>query len=126
MITKARQRAIYDRLFCSELIEFLDTEHGRFDLVVAADVLVYFGDLAPVFRAVRNILKGVQLFAFTVEGTEDAAFALKASRRYGHSIDYLNTLANQYQFSVETMESSVLREELGDSVHGYQVVMRAC
>ena len=38
-----------------------------YDLIVAADALVYIGDLAPLFVAVETALTADGLFAFSVE-----------------------------------------------------------
>ena len=56
MLEKARRRQIYDQLFCCDLTEFLQTQEKIFDLVVAADVFVYLGDLSPIFLAVSRSL----------------------------------------------------------------------
>ena len=48
MLAKAAGRGVYDQLNCAELTRWLASCSQRFDLVVAADVLCYFGDLAVV------------------------------------------------------------------------------
>jgi predicted TPR repeat methyltransferase len=70
MIAEAHAKGIYDRLETGELVEFLAAERAarrRYDLVIAADVFVYLFDLAPVARAVADVLSPGGLFAFTVE-----------------------------------------------------------
>ena len=53
MIAKARERGVYDRLVVGDAAAMLGREPpGAFDLIVAADALVYIGDLAPLFAAV--------------------------------------------------------------------------
>ena len=49
MIEQARGKGVYDRLAVAELSEFLAAEAGaQHHLVLAADVFVYCGDLAPI------------------------------------------------------------------------------
>ena len=55
MIAKARERGGYDALLVDDALAMLGREPpGSFDLIVAADALVYVGDLAPLFVAVRG------------------------------------------------------------------------
>ena len=89
MLKKARQREIYDDLFCCDLTQFLETQDKIFDVVVAADVFVYLGDLSLVFPAVRRSLSNGGLFCFSVEATAEGDFTLRNTMRYAHSIGYL-------------------------------------
>ena len=57
MLKIAQQRHIYDNLVCSDLIEFLQTRTKIFDVVVAADVFVYIGDLSQAFHGARSALR---------------------------------------------------------------------
>jgi predicted TPR repeat methyltransferase len=88
MIAEARRKALYDRLETGELLAFLAAEGAagrRYDLVVAADVLVYVRDLAGVAAAVRQVLAPAGLFAFTVETHPGEGVLLRESLRYAHS-----------------------------------------
>ncbi|QNB00305.1 methyltransferase domain-containing protein [Massilia sp. Se16.2.3] len=49
MLARAAETGLYDSLACADLQAYLDSCHGDVDLVMAADVLVYFGDLAALF-----------------------------------------------------------------------------
>jgi predicted TPR repeat methyltransferase len=124
MIARARQRQIYDDLVCGELIELLQTKADAFDIAVAADVLVYFGDLSGVFHHVRRALRQGGLFGFSVEAGDMQDFALKPTLRYTHSAAYLRRLAHDHGFAVEAIESGVLRQEDGDDVIGHLAVLR--
>ena len=124
MLEKARQRQIYDHLFCCDLTEFLRTQETIFDLAVAADVFVYLGDLSPIFLAVRRSLSQGGLFCFSVEAADDGDFTLRSTLRYAHSIAYLRRLAEQHQLIVEMIEPQVIRREGGANIDGYLAVMR--
>src|SRR5271163_4949171 len=67
MVAKARALQIYAELECGEIVAHLGRFEAAFDLIVAADVLVYLGDLAPVFAASARALAPGGLFAFTAE-----------------------------------------------------------
>src|SRR5581483_5226328 len=68
MIEQARAKGLYDRLAVADLLEFLTGERGaQHHLVLAADVLVYCSDLAPIAKAAACVLAPGGRFAFTVE-----------------------------------------------------------
>ena len=53
-------------------------------LVLAADVFVYCGDLAPIAAAVARVMAPGGLFAFTVESHDGPACLLQPTLRYAH------------------------------------------
>jgi predicted TPR repeat methyltransferase len=126
MLKVARQRQIYDELVCGELSEFLQTQAKAFDIALAADVFVYFGDLSGVFRAVRAILREGGLFGFSVESGERQDVVLRSTLRYAHSAAYLRRLACEHGFVPETIETKVLRQEDGSDVVGHLAILRCC
>ena len=67
MIEKARARGIYDHLEVADLESALAAPGPAYDLILAADTLVYLGDLASVFRAAHGRLASDGFFLFTVE-----------------------------------------------------------
>lgn len=125
MIEKARQRQIYDELICGDAAKMLQTQDREFDLALAADVFIYLGDLAPVFRAVRAKLRDGGLFGFTVEAIDQSDFVLRSTLRYAHSLGYLRRIAQEHRFAVETIEPQVIRRDAGADVGGYLAVLRA-
>jgi predicted TPR repeat methyltransferase len=48
MLAHAKEKNVYDALIRTELTEYLRENSDAFDLIVSADTLVYFGDLAGV------------------------------------------------------------------------------
>jgi predicted TPR repeat methyltransferase len=124
MLKKAEQRQLYDHLICGDIAEFLATQRDAFDLVVAADVFVYIGDLSKVFSGVRGALREGGLFGFSVEATDEADFVLRTTLRYAHSVAYLEKLARDHRFALESVEARVIRQENEVDVNGYLAVMR--
>jgi predicted TPR repeat methyltransferase len=124
MLKRARQRKIYDKLVCGDLIEFLRTQAAEFDLVVAADVFGYIGDLTEVFQGARRALRRGAHFCFSVEAGDEADFVLKINLRYAHSAAYVRKLARDHGFGLEILESQVLRQDDGLDVVGHLVVLR--
>ena len=124
MLEKAQQRQVYDHLICSELTEFLQTQTNNFDLAVAADVFVYIGDLSRVFHGVQGALRGGGFFGFSVEADDGEDFVLRPTRRYAHSVVYLQKLADDHGFAVESIEQQVIRQQEGIDINGYHAIMR--
>src|SRR6185503_4835520 len=98
----ARQRKAYNELFIDELVGFLSVRFAQFDLAVAADVLNYFGDLAPVFRAAAQAMRPSGIIAFTVEKLDTGRWKLNPSRRFAHSIEYVREVIKQTGFDVHS------------------------
>jgi predicted TPR repeat methyltransferase len=126
MLEKARLRNEYDELLIGEVTAYLRTRTAAFDLLVAADVLVYFGALEAVASAAHAALRPGGRLAFTVERNDDAAsgWHLNANGRYAHSGPYLRALAATNGFSIETLDATVPRHEGGKPVEGYLAVLR--
>jgi predicted TPR repeat methyltransferase len=125
MLDKARERGLYDHLECRDISEFLAHKVDEFDLIVAADVFVYFGDLAPMFSQVHSALRPNGYFCFSTEVSESADFALTSTNRFAHSLPYLRRLAGTAGFALTEAEPAPLRTENGVQVMGHAVVMRS-
>ncbi len=123
MLAKARALKIYDTLLESD-VETLNIA-STFDIVVAADVLVYLGDLAKLFAVVRERLKPNGLWLFTTERGEVQDFGLGEKRRYRHSEAYLRRLAEAHGFAVASLIECVTRYEAGVAVPSWAAALRA-
>ena len=124
MLGKARAAGLYDRLECADITAFLARESAAFDLVVAADVFVYFGDLAEVFAQVKRALRPGGTFCFSTETCDGEGFVLQASNRYAHAPGYLRALARAQGFEVALLEAAPLRLENGVAIVGQVAVLR--
>ena len=126
MLAQARRLGVYDRLEQAEIVAFLERSDERFDLVLAADVFIYVGDLGPVFRALqRAMTHGV--FCFTVETlAEDdpAEQRLLPTLRYAHAPAALRRLADAHGFAIAAMVRGPVREEQRTAVDGLYVYLR--
>lgn len=124
MLEKARERKLYDGLECAELVAFLSGQVECCDLIVAADVFVYIGDLRPAFSAAHDALRPNGLFCFSVEAGDDDDFALQPSNRFAHSLAYLQRIAGTAGFEIIEAERQFARQEKGADVVAYVVVAR--
>ena len=125
MLDEAAQKHLYDTLIAGEVSAFLARQEAAFDLIVAADVFVYIGDLAPVFAGARAALRPGGLFAFSTEISEaDGDLRLQQSLRFAHAQGYLRRLAEAGGWRIESMVEQVLREENKQGVLGNLAVLR--
>ncbi len=124
MLAEARRKGIYDDLAQDDVLASSPVAMAPVDLVLAADVLVYIGDLAPVFAAVRPAMKPGGLFAFSVQAGRGDDFELKRECRYGHNPGYIARLAEMSGFEILAIEDAVCRREAGQDVPGALVLLR--
>ena len=130
MIGKARQRGIYHQLAVADLEAALSAPDSfglapLYDLILAADTLVYLGDLEKVFKAARARLRSEGYFLFTVEKAQGAEFELGPKRRWRHSDAYLRGMAKQAGFTVAGLVAATPRHEANLPVEGYAVALSA-
>jgi predicted TPR repeat methyltransferase len=124
MLEQARQRGVYRDLVHDDLTSFLAATTLRPDLVLAADVFIYVGDLAGVFESVRRILEPNGCFAFTVErAAEGRDMELLPSLRYAHSEPHVRQLAQQHGFSVRQIFAAPLRHDQSRPIQGLYVYL---
>lgn len=122
MIEKARARGIYDQLAVADLESALAQDGPSHDLILAADTLVYLGDLAAVFRAAARRLAPDGFFLFTVEKAA-SGFELGPKRRWRHSETYLRETAQAAGLEVAGLVEAVPRRESGMPVEGFAVAL---
>jgi predicted TPR repeat methyltransferase len=128
MLAKAAARGGYDSLVQAELTEFL-TQHkhkARWNAIVSADTLCYFGDLRAVFAAAKAALRAQGLLVFSVEALEhdETGYRLHYHGRYAHTRSYLETSLRAAGFALVSIEPVALRLEVLRPVQGWVVVAR--
>lgn len=125
MLDRARKREVYDQLVEAELTEFLSGNPDRFDAIVSADTLVYFGALTEVIGAAHGALRAGGVFVFTLEKAADdvpEGFTIGTHGRYSHSAAYVRDQLGAAGFRIPLMVSEVLRQESGEPVAGLLVL----
>jgi predicted TPR repeat methyltransferase len=94
MLELAEKRGVYAQLIRADASEALaDAPAGSYGAVLAADVFIYIGDLAEVFRGVARVLQTRGLFGFSVQAIPEGSYRLQPSGRYSHALAYLRELA---------------------------------
>jgi predicted TPR repeat methyltransferase len=124
MVDLAMNRGCYDMLLVNELTAFFEGTDERFDAIVSADTLCYFGDIAAAVAAFRRCLRPGGGLIFTVEShteADGAPFRLNHHGRYSHSEDYVRDVLGAAGYRIDSLRDEVLRMETGKEVRGYVV-----
>ena len=128
MIARARAAGVYADLTVGSLTDALAAlSPGTVDLVVAADVLVYVGDLRATIEGAARALAVDGLFAFTVQGFAHAApaslrFALGPDLRYAHAPHCIEADLARAGFGDVRLDAVSTRTERGVPVPGHVAV----
>ena len=124
MLRRAKPRQMYDVLHQAELVYYLDTQPSRFDAVVSADTLCYFGELQQAFAAAYKCLRPGGWLIFTVEALPDdaeQAHLLQANGRYAHRRSYVEAMLIESGLQMRALAAHKLRSEGGKPVPGWLV-----
>ena len=130
MLELASQRDTYGELLCVDLVEYLGTTDNQYDLIIAADVLTYFGLLDEVMSLFFQRMKPGGHLIFSVEAVPENVYSSKGyllspSGRFKHMKDGVADALNMAGFSSpEIAEPFVLRHEYGEPVNGMAIVTR--
>lgn len=116
MLSRAAERGVYDRLDEADLLTTLADRPAQYDLVAGVDVLIYFGDMRPVFEGVAQALRPAGWLIFSAEMAEQLPFRLTGNRRYEHHPDYLREEAARVGLLEVQSERATLRYEQGNPV----------
>ena len=124
MLEQARNLGVYRELIHADLGEFLAATALRPDLILAADVFIYVGELAHVLRSARRILEPGGCLAFTVElANEGRDIQLLPSLRYAHSEAYIRRLVDEARFTGVRIFEAPIRHDQAKPIMGLYVYL---
>ena len=126
MLEIARAKKIYAELFCDDLCHYMENSEYFFHVIVASDVLTYFGDLTKVCVRVARSLTPDGLFVFTFSENEinKEDFYMAPSGRFVHAPAYVERVLKSAGLKVISSERHILRNEAEIPVYGYVTVAR--
>ena len=122
MLAAAEFKEIYTQLIQGDVVTELKQLH-QVDLIIAAELCNYLGDLAPFFQASFNSLTPNGQLFFTVESGQTYPYHLEKSIRYTHHKKYLEEQLNAVGFKLERFDNMILRKQHRDDVAGYLVLV---
>ncbi len=124
MIEEARRRDIYSDLMVEDFETALAAPGLSYDLIIAADALIYHGDLAPVLWGTAQRLEPEGFCLFTVEKLAGEGWEQTPANRFRHSEAYLRSCAEKSGFAVTEIVECALRSESNAPVEGFAVALR--
>ncbi len=132
MLAQAAAKQLYTELREADLVQMLAEDTASWSLILAADVLCYFGDLQDVFGYAYNRLEAKGWFVCSLEELApdgDASihgngdWILRRKGRYAHARDYVERVAREVGFTVRSLERQILRYEANAPVEGILAVL---
>lgn len=124
MLAAAREKGLYARLEEAELTGFLDRETGSWELILAADVLCYFGRLDDALASIAARLAPGGHAVISLEELDTAEeWRLGRLGRYAHSAAHVTTAAAAAGLRVARLQREALRLEMDVPVPGMIVTL---
>ncbi|MHC1788370.1 tetratricopeptide repeat protein [Solidesulfovibrio sp.] len=93
MLELARRKNLYDRLEAGEITAYLEGCRDKYDLIAAAAVFIYQGELGPVLGAAAKALVPGGLLAFTCFPKPGDGYELTPSAYYRHGREHIASRA---------------------------------
>jgi predicted TPR repeat methyltransferase len=125
MLEEAKKHNVYSRLHSVNLLDALDaTDANEYEVIVAADVFVYLGDLSAAIRDSFKVLRSGGWLIFSCEAAPDDGpdFVLRKSMRYAQSAAYIKRLLAENGFILGSIEEKFdLRTDHGVGIPGFLV-----
>ena len=120
MIEKAEKKQVYTQLFQEDLFSISTLNIPSVDLIIAADVLVYIGDLAPLFEISAHKITQGGYFLFSVEECAEG-FSLGSEARFSHSLSHIQS-ALPSSMTIIATKRAPLRKNNDEWVEGLLVL----
>ncbi len=126
MLQEAKKKGVYDMLLAFDLLESWPLSIS-FDVIYAADVLVYCGSLELIFSHFRRGLRSGGVLGFSVELLQDSEedLLLQPNGRYAHAESYVDKALVSNHFITIKKKRAALRTEGGSPVEGLLVAAQA-
>jgi predicted TPR repeat methyltransferase len=121
MLDIAAAKGCYDRLEVGDITAFLRASAADppNDLIIATDVVMYFGEIAALLEVVFGALRSGGRFGFTVEAHDAPGHRLYPTGRYKHERGWVERHAAEAGFAVMAVEKTIIRMEGGEPVAGW-------
>lgn len=136
MLDQARIKDVYTALIEADIQTALADGGAlagqRWPLIIAADVLCYFGALDDVMTAVHPRLEPGGWFMFSLEALlpdhdgnvpGNGEWALLRQGRYAHAVEYVSRVVLDAGFVIRGATSEVIRFEAGVPVEGMMLIL---
>ena len=131
MIERARAKTkpdggpLYDKLAVAGLTAFLASRPDACaDLLLAADVFVYLGELRPALAQAARVMTRDGLLAFTVQSHDGEGVVVGQDRRFAHAEEWLRQRLEETDLRIVALEAVSTRQDRGVAVPGLLAVVQ--
>jgi predicted TPR repeat methyltransferase len=119
MLKKAERRGMYHKLYNKDIEEFFDNCTTKFDIIVALDVFIYFGNIGKLLIKLKHHLhKGGVLIFSTESNTVIDSFSIQRNMRFCHNPEYIKGLLELQGFALDNVYQIDLRKNIDEIVKG--------
>jgi predicted TPR repeat methyltransferase len=123
MLEEAAAKGIYTALHEADAVAWLGEAQETFSLILAADMVCYFGALESLLSAVAPRLDANGWFVFSVEASSGAEdWTLQRQGRFVHAKSYVRDALRGAGMALRSIHKQVIRSEAGVPVNGYLIV----
>lgn len=121
MLSVAKEKKVYSHLYNQDLDSFLQQHKNRYNLINAADVFTYFGDLKKLFQHINISLcaGGRIIFSISENNINNDNYYHHSSGRFLHSEKYVENILESDGFNIEKKVYAHLRNEGEKEVFGW-------
>ena len=133
MVQAARKKNLYQETHIMDINDYMSNCDKQYDLVVAADVLSYIGDLDVSISQFKKVMKPDTYSVFTVEAipsnthlsdtVKEKGYRLLKNGRFGYTKGYINALVAKHGLEIELCKDFSPRLDFGEPVQGYMFVL---
>ena len=123
MIERARATGLYVELEVADMLQGLRAQSdASVNLILAADVMIYVADIAPVLNEARRVIASGGLIAFTAETHDGDGVIVGEGLRYAHAAAHLRAAVEFAGLKLSLLEDRSARNEDNTPVPGLVVV----
>ena len=133
MIQGARKKNLYQETYVMGINDYMSGCEKQYDLIVAADVLSYIGDLEETISQFKKVMKPDTYAVFTIEAipsdipltntVKEKGYRLLSNGRFGYMKEYMDGLVTKHGLDIELFKIFSPRLDLGQPVQAYMYVI---
>lgn len=130
MIEIAYDRDIYEALYVADVEDYLlDNDEAAWNLICAADVLPYLGDLDQFAKGIAdNLILGNHCIFSTetlpLEDFSEQNYTVGKFQRFAHQLSYIENTFKKYKMETLISKEIIVRYEQGNPIFGHLVLMQ--
>jgi len=123
MLQIAASKSLYDHLTEGDAEWFLRQNPGRYQLVCASGVLIFFGDLSAMMQAAAQAISPNGVFLFTTYKSQGDAVQIRNNLHFAHSADHIRKTAGAAGLRVARLDEVIHEYDFGEPQRGYAVCL---